>query len=313
MIAMTDAAEGTRSRADLRLGVILPSEGVGGDSGALRAFAEAVEGLGLDHLMMFDHVLGAEHRDREPPLPEGLYDETVAFREPFVTLAYLAAVTSRIELGTSVLVLPQRQTALVAKQAMEVQLLSGGRMRLAVGVGWHWVEYEGMAMPFARRGARIEEQIEVLRLLFGQDVVDFHGEFHDISRAGILPRSEVAPPIWVGGRAPAVLDRAARLADGFVTPVTGGGAVDELARLHDRLRAHGRAVEGFPVEMLVDFAAGEQDWVEQADAWAAAGGSHYTLRISDAVADYARIPRHGFDGISEYIRGLEGFVSALRG
>ena len=248
------AADQTSSR--LRIGVVLPSEGVGADPSSMRAFAEAVEGLGFDHLATFDHVLGAEHRDREPALPAGLYDETVPFHEPLVTLAFVAAVTNRIELATSVLVLPQRQTALVAKQALELQMLSGGRFRMAVGVGWNWVEYEALGVPFARRGARVEEQIEVLRLLFGEDVVDYHGDFHEVSRAGMLPRPPVPPPIWVGGRAPAVLDRAARLADGFVTPATGDAAFVQLERLHERLRAHGRSVDDFPVEMVVDFAAG---------------------------------------------------------
>ena len=296
----------------MRIGVILPSEAVGADAGAMRTFAEAVEGLGFDHLTTFDHVLGAEHRDREPPLPAGLYDETSPFHEPLVTLAFVAAVTSRIELATSVLVLPQRQTALVAKQALELQMLSGGRFRMAVGVGWNWVEYEALGIPFARRGARVEEQIEVLRLLFGEDVVDYHGDFHAVSRAGMLPRPAVPPPIWVGGRAPAVLDRAARLADGFVTPATGDAARVQLERLRERLRAHGRPVDDFPVEMVVDFAAGEREWARQAAAWAEAGGTHFTLRISDAVADHAGVERHGFTEVADYVGGLAAFASALR-
>lgn len=296
----------------LRIGAILPSEAIGTDPGSMRTFAEAVERVGLDHLMMFDHVLGAEHRDREPMLPAGLYDETDPFHEPLVTLAYIAAITTRIELGTSVLVLPQRQTALVAKQAMELQMLSGGRFRMAVGIGWNWVEYEALGVPFARRGARIEEQVEVLRLLFSEDVVNYHGNFHDIARAGMLPRPQFRPPVWMGGRAPAVLDRAARLADGFVTPATGNAALAQLKLLHERLRARGRSIDGFPVEMVVDFAVGEREWIRQATAWAEAGGTHFTLRISDAVADHAGVQRHGFKTVSEYISGIAAFASALR-
>jgi alkanesulfonate monooxygenase SsuD/methylene tetrahydromethanopterin reductase-like flavin-dependent oxidoreductase (luciferase family) len=163
------------------IGAVLPSVTLGGDRIALRDYAQAAEELGYDYIALRDHVLGASHARRDPPLPPNLYDETHAFDEPFVTLAYLGALTTRIGLTTSILVLPQRQTALVAKQATQLQLLSDGRLRLGVGVGvgWNPVEFEGMesGAAFTRRGRRIEEQIEVLERLFREPLVDFHGDW----------------------------------------------------------------------------------------------------------------------------------------
>ena len=202
----------------MRLGAVFPTSDIGSDPGAVRDFAQGVEALGLTRLVTYDHVLGAEHADREPKL-WGPYTERDAFHEPFVLFGYLAACTRTIELEVGVLVLPQRQTALVAKQAAEVAVLSGGRLRLGIGTGWNWVEYDSLGTEFGTRGARMTEQVEVLRRLWAEPVVTFEGRFHRIERAGILPRPAQTIPIWFGGSAEAQLKRAARLLEAYSRPL----------------------------------------------------------------------------------------------
>ena len=173
----------------MKAGVVYPQIELGGDTGAVKAFAQAAEDLGYDHIVIYDHVLGAVHAGREPKLT-GPYKETDPFHEPLVTYAYLAGVTKNLGLATGVIILPQRQTALFAKQAADVDLFSDGRLRLGVGVGWNWVEYDGLEMSrhFRRRGKRQEQQIALIRKLWEQPVVDHEDSDHRIDRAGILPR-----------------------------------------------------------------------------------------------------------------------------
>src|SRR6266567_8789862 len=172
----------------MKAGVVYPQIELGGDTGAVKAFAQAAEDLGYDHIVIYDHVLGAVHAGREPKLT-GPYKETDPFHEPLVTYAYLAGVTKKLELVTGVIILPQRQTALFAKQAADVDLFSEGRLRLGVGIGWNWVEYDGLEMSghFRRRGKRQEQQIALIRKLWEQPVVDHEDSDHRIDRAGILP------------------------------------------------------------------------------------------------------------------------------
>src|SRR6202034_3820371 len=205
-----------------------------------RRFAVAAEDLGFDYLLSYEHVLGAVHADRSPPL-SGPYTEHDPFHDPFVMFAYLAGITERIRFTTGILVLPQRQTALVARQPADVDLFSGGRLRLGIGVGWNHVEYEALGQDFHTRGAREEEQVELLRRLFTEPVVDFSGRFDRIDRAALVPRPTRSIPIWLGGGSEAAFDRAARLADGFI--LFGGGvdrAVGAWNRLRDRVDALGR-------------------------------------------------------------------------
>src|SRR5687767_554196 len=165
----------------MRIGVVFPQTELGGDAGAARAYAEAVEGLGYRHLLVYDHVLGADpevHKGWSGP-----YDVHTTFHEPFVLFGFLAAITSALELVTGIIILPQRQTALVAKQAAEVDLLSGGRLRLGVGIGWNAVEYEALGEDFSNRGKRSAEQIEVLRRLWSDQTVTFDGDFHKVTGA----------------------------------------------------------------------------------------------------------------------------------
>jgi probable F420-dependent oxidoreductase len=184
----------------MKTGVVYPQIELGGDTGAVKAFAQAAEDLGYDHIVIYDHVLGAVHADREPKLT-GPYKETDPFHEPLVTYAYLAGVTKNLGLATGVIILPQRQTALFAKQAADVDLFSDGRLRLGVGIGWNWVEYDGLEMSrhFRRRGKRQEQQIALIRKLWEQPVVEHEDSDHRIDRAGILPRPKRQIPIWFGG------------------------------------------------------------------------------------------------------------------
>ena len=201
----------------MKAGVVYPQIELGGDTGAVKAFAQAAEDLGYDHIVIYDHVLGAEHAGREPKLT-GPYKETDPFHEPLVTYAYLAGITKKLELVTGVIILPQRQTALFAKQAADVDLFSDGRLRLGVGVGWNWVEFDGLEMSghFRRRGKRQEQQIALIRKLWEEPVVEYEDSDHRIDRAGILPRPKRQIPIWLGGSSEAAYDRAARIGDGFL-------------------------------------------------------------------------------------------------
>ncbi|HZO63234.1 MAG TPA: LLM class F420-dependent oxidoreductase, partial [Gaiellaceae bacterium] len=215
----------------MRLGVVFPQTEIGADPGGVRAYAQGVEEIGYTHLLAYDHVLGADASSRKDWA--GPYTAEHQFHEIFVLFGYLAAVVPKLELVAGVLVLPQRQTALVAKQAAAIDVLSGGRLRLGVGLGWNHVEFEALGEEFSDRGRRSEEQIEVLRRLWTEPVVDFEGRWHRIPAAGINPLPVQRPiPIWIGGSAEAAIRRTARLADGFFPqrPLEGGWAatIDRL-------------------------------------------------------------------------------------
>ncbi len=234
----------------MRLGVVFPQTEIGPDPGAVREYAQATEELGYTHLLAYDHVLGASPRHR--PEWRG-YIDADQFHEIMVLFVYLAAVTTRLELVTGILVLPQRQTALVAKQAAEVDRLSGGRLRLGVGIGWNAVEYECLGEDFHNRGRRIEEQIAVLRALWTQPVVTFEGRWHRIREAGINPLPVQRPiPIWIGGDADPVVRRVARLAEGwFPRMAPGDEARSKLERLHTLICEAGRDPAAVGVERWV--------------------------------------------------------------
>ncbi len=287
----------------MKIGVKLPGEELADDVAAIRDFAQAAEGAGFSHLLAYDHVLGAQHADRTPALPVP-YNETTYFHEPFVLLGHLAALTSTIELATGVLILPQRQTALVAKQAAEVSILSNGRLRLGVGVGWNFVEYEALDVDFSTRGARQEEQIELLRRFWTEPVIDFDGRFHRVDRAGVLPRPHKTIPIWVGGFSDAAYHRAARVGDGFISSLRSTtGPQDDMRgivdRLHTLVAEAGRDPSTFGVDAVVPAALDAGELAEQLDAWHGAGLSHVTLYVhragdapSDTIArlgEYARV------------------------
>jgi probable F420-dependent oxidoreductase len=259
------------------IGVAYPQTELGGDPAAVGQFGTAVEQLGFAHLLTYEHVLGAVHADRTPPLT-GPYTERDPFHDPFVMFAYLAGITERIRFATGILVLPQRPTALVARQAADVDLLSGGRLRLGVGVGWNQVEYEALGQDFHTRGARQEEQIELLRQLFTEPVVDFSGRFDHIDRAALVPKPERSIPIWLGGSGEKAFDRAARLADGFI--FFGGGvdhAIDAWQRVRERVSALGRSVPDFGGDYVALSGADVDVLTREIEAWRAAGGTHVSV------------------------------------
>src|SRR3954451_4597710 len=261
----------------MKIGAVYPQTELRGDPTAVGRLGRAVEELGFDHLLAYDHVLGAVHADRERPLP-GPYTEHDPFHDPFVMFGYLAGLTERIGFVTGVLVLPQRQTALVARQAADVDLLSGGRLRLGVGVGWNHVEYEALGYRFRGRGRRQEEQIDVLRRLFTEPVVDFTGNFHRIDRASLNPKPVRPVPIWLGGSSDAAFDRAARLADGFI--FFGGGAdhtIDAWDKMRARLDRLDRTVADFGADWVALPDGGVDTVRAEVDAWCDAGGTHISL------------------------------------
>ena len=271
------------------VGVVFPTMEIGNDPAVIRDFAQAAEGLSYDHLTFEEHVLGAD--PERPggwtygPMGNGRPGVTkdASIHEPFVLAGYLAAVTARIGLATGVLVLPQRQTALVAKQVAELDILSGGRVRLGVGVGWNPVEFEGLGVEFRTRGRRQEEQIPLLRRLWSEEVIDFQGEFHRLDRAGLNPLPGRRIPIWVGGRTDAALDRAARLADGYI-PLglqPGDEARALVEGLHRALQAAGRSPAEFGLEGWTRVATGSpDDWGRQLEQWRELGATHVTVRVA---------------------------------
>jgi probable F420-dependent oxidoreductase len=263
----------------MQIGVVYPQTELRGDPTAVRRIGKAVEDLGFDHLLAYDHVLGAVRADRTPPLT-GPYTEDDPFHDPFVMFGYLAGITERIGFATGILILPQRQTALVARQAADVDLLSGGRLRLGVGVGWNFVEYEALGQDFHTRGARQEEQIGLLRRLFNEPVVAFSGRFDRVDRAALVPRPARTIPIWLGGYGEAAFERAARLADGFMF-VGGRGvgqAVDNWTALRGRVRDLGRPADEFGADYLVaPGAGGVAGLPAQIDTWREAGGTHVSV------------------------------------
>ncbi|MBV9996161.1 MAG: LLM class F420-dependent oxidoreductase [Caulobacteraceae bacterium] len=264
----------------MRIGCTFPQSDIGNDPVAIRDFAQAAEALGYTHIMIYDHVLGAVHEGRDPPLT-GPYTENSPFHEPMVTYGFLAAVTSKIELCTGIVILPQRQTALVAKQAAEVDILSGGRLRLGVGTGWNPVEYEGLGMGWEDRGDRYEEQIALVRRLWDEPVIDFRGKFHRIDRAGILPRPSRRIPIWMGGAHDRVLRRAARLADGFMFSRGGPRSLESARQVRDYVAAEGRDASKFGVEGILNYSDGPDLWAERLESWRQAGASHACVRTMD--------------------------------
>ena len=262
----------------MKLGVIFPQTEIGSDPIAVRDFAQAAESLGYEHMRVLEHVLGADASKRASW--EGSFSHTDTFHETFVLFGYLAGLTEKIQMTTGILILPQRQTALVAKQAAAVDVLTGGRLRLGIGVGWNDVEYEALGEDFSNRGRRCEEQIELLRALWTQDVVDFHGRYHQVTHAGINPLPVQRPiPLWLGGDAPQVLRRIGRLGDGWFPNFEPDSAGQEMiAQMHEHARAAGRDPGAIGIEGRVNFAQGDPDaWNRAAAAWDEAGASHLSF------------------------------------
>lgn len=267
----------------MKLGVVFPQTEIGADPAVVRDYVQTAEGVGYESLVIYDHVLGAN--PERPGGWNGPYTHQHNFHEPFVLFGYLAALTQQIELVTGVLVLPQRQTALVAKQAAEVDVLSGGRLRLGVGVGWNAVEYTALGENFNNRGQRIEEQVILLRRLWTEPLVNFEGKFHQIPDAGLKPLPNQRPiPIWFGGSADAVLRRIARIGDGWM-PNSGNieNTQAKLKVLQGYLEEAGRDPQTFGLDVRVNFKQVDpQDWPGEIERWRAIGTTHLSVNTMGA-------------------------------
>jgi len=293
----------------MEFGVVFPQTEIGTDPGAIAALAQAAEDLGFAHLLVYDHVLGAVPRGGDW---HG-YTYKDPFHEPLVLFGYLAGVTTRLVLATGILILPQRQTALVAKQAAEVDILSRGRLRLGVGVGWNTVEYEALGENFRRRGARLEEQIAVLRALWSSEFVTFTGRFHRIIEAGINPLPVQRPiPIWFGGESETAMHRIARLGDGWIPggtlrtpharhPQVPGGYPAMVARFREYLREAGRPADAVALERRVAVTAGPEKWASTVEEWRQIGGTHVSLSTMNA----------GFLSPDQHITAMRRFREAV--
>ena len=260
----------------MQLNAFFPSLDIGTDPAKIRDWAQAAEDLGYAYIEVPDHVFGAKARDGWVPL----YNEKDPFHETFVTLGFLAAVTRTIGLATGILIAPQRQTGVIAKQAAEVDLLSGGRLRLGIGVGWNHVEYEALGADWKTRGVRQAEQVEVLRRLWSEDLVTFNGRFHHLDDVSIVPPPVQRPiPIWFGGSSDAAVTRAARLGDGWM-PIMAPDAQAEqkLAALREQLKSFGRDPESFGIEGWLRMRGPDpQDWAAAADGWRRLGADMVML------------------------------------
>jgi probable F420-dependent oxidoreductase len=233
----------------MKIGVVFPQTEIGSDPAAAAAYATTAESLGYSHLLAYDHVLGANTASR--PDWQGPYTMNSMFQEPLVLFSYLAGLTKSIELVTGVIILPQRQTALVAKQAACVDVLSGGRLRLGVGTGWNEVEYEALGENFKNRGRRSEEQIDLLRRLWKDEAISFDGEWHKVTDAGLNPLpAKRHIPIWLGGLAPAVIDRVGRIADGWF-PFVNKNLASQIKQVHEVAKTAGRDPADIGIECIV--------------------------------------------------------------
>lgn len=286
----------------MKIGVVFPQIEFGSDPAAIRDYAQTAETLGYTHILAYDHILGAN-----PDRPEGWqgpYTYQNPFHEPFTLFSYMSALTSRVEFVTGILILPQRETALVAKQAAEVDVLSNGRFRLGIGNGWNKVEYTAMNMDFHTRGKRIEEQVDVLRQLWTRDLVTYQGQWHTIPDAGLNPLPVQRPiPIWFGGHADAVLERIGRLGDGwFPNYRSTTAAQPSLEKLAQYLEANGRSLADIGIEPRLSYGDGRADeWQQVLAEWQAVGATHLTLNTMYL----------GFDTPQKHIAAITKFAEAI--
>ena len=284
----------------MRIGAVLPQTEIGADPGAVKAYAQAVEELGFDHILTFDHVLGGNAATHDL---KGPYKHTDSFHELFVLYGFLAAITQKIELTSGIIILPQRQTALVAKQAAAIDILSQGRLRLGIGVGWNDVEYEALGMNFADRGKRSEEQIEVMRALWCNELITYEGKWHKITDAGMNPLPPQQPiPIWIGGHADAVMRRVARIGDGWfpIFQLDDAGKA-ELGKFRGYIEEAGRDPADVGIESFNTVAGTTPDqWAASAKAWKENGATHISANTMNA----------GFSSLDEHIDALRRFKEA---
>jgi probable F420-dependent oxidoreductase len=284
----------------MQIGVVFPQTEIGPDVGAVRAYGERAEQLGFRHLLAYDHVLGAD-----PAVHEGWsgpYDLSTTFHEPLVLFGYLAAIT-KLELVTGIIILPQRQTALVAKQAAEVDLLTDGRFRLGIGLGWNRVEYEALGKDFATRGRRSDEQVELMRRLWTEQSVTFEGSDDRVTGAGLAPLPVQRPiPVWFGAQSPAAYRRAGRLGDGWFPQVQPGPKLDEARGVVEQAAAEaGRDPAAIGMEGRVTFTGDVDDLTARTGSWEQAGASHLSVNTMST----------GLVGVDQHLAALELAAEAL--
>ena len=290
----------------MQIGAVYPQTELDTDPETVSTFVTTVEDRGYDFLLCYDHVVGANPDD---PTFDGPFDNDDALHEPLTLFAHLAAVTDSIRLVTGILILPQRQTALAAKQTATVDVLCDGRLRLGVGVGWNEREYAALGVDFGDRGPRIEEQLEVLRRLWTEEAVWFDGRWHHLPNVGINPRPVQRPiPVWMGGEAPPVLERVGRLADGWIPPgrfATLEAPIEEAAERVESIRAHARDAGRDPDELrIVARVEPTEDataWVERIGEWRALGATHVAI---DAVGTDRTVEEH-LDLVDRFARRME--------
>lgn len=285
----------------MRLNAQFPTRDIGSDPIKMRDWAQAAEDLGFAYIEVPDHVFGATARDGWTPL----YNESDPFHETFTTLAFLAAVTKTIRLSSGVLILPQRQTGVVAKQAAQVDILSGGRLRLGIGVGWNHVEYEALGTEWKTRGARQAEQVKVLRKLWTEELVTFSGRFHELREVNIMPPPVQRPiPIWFGGSSDAVAKRAAELGDGWMPIIPPDEQAEaKLATLRAHLKAFGRDPATFGIEGWIRMNERDpQRWAAAADGWRKLGAEMVML-----------YPMYRMESFDEQIETLRRFKEVAEG
>ncbi|MXY45360.1 MAG: LLM class F420-dependent oxidoreductase [Dehalococcoidia bacterium] len=289
----------------MQIGVVFPQLEIGNDPVAIRDYAQAAESLGYDHLLVYDHVLGANRETHE--WLRGPYRHPDTFHEPFVLFGYLAGLTQKIELVTGILILPQRQTALVAKQAAEVDVLSKGRLRLGIGIGWNSVEYEALNEDFTNRGRRSEEQIEVMRALWTNDLVTFKGRWHTITDAGINPLPVQRPiPIWFGGYDDRVLRRIGRIGDGWIIAGGGNTPTQKTTSAVERVKGYtqdaGRDPSAMGFEKVIGYGDATVDkGIDTVREWEDAGVTHLSLNTMNS----------GLATPSDHITAIRRFREAL--
>ena len=287
----------------MKYGVVFPQTEIGADPAVIKDYAQTAEALGYDYLLVFDHVLGA-NPDR-PGGWNGPYTYQDMFHEPFVLFGYLAGLTQTLELVTGILILPQRQTVLVAKQAAEVDVLSGGRLRLGVGLGWNQVEFEALGCEFGSRGRRIEEQVELMRQLWTKPLVTFEGSDLTVHDAGLNPLPVQRPiPIWFGGYAEAALRRMARYGDGWLSGsrLPDDSAKGMIEQLHRHLVAAGRDPESFGLDAWITIGNHPQaEWAELAERWHQLGATHVAVNTM----------RAGFTSPGQHLEAIRRFKAEV--
>ncbi|WP_204804858.1 LLM class F420-dependent oxidoreductase [Mycobacterium riyadhense] len=284
----------------MRIGVVFPQTELGGDPAVVRAYGQAVEELGFTHILAYDHVVGAD-----PDIHQGWwgpYNIDSTFHEPFVMFGYLAAITS-LELVSGVIILPQRQAVLVAKQAAEVDLLTGGRFRLGIGLGWNAVEYEALGETFSNRGRRSEEQVAVMRKLWTERSVTFNGKYHTVTGAGLAPLPTQRPiPVWFGAASDRAYERAGRLGDGWFPMMEPGPGLDyALEQVARAATASGRDANDLGMEGRVSWTGDADKIAADIAAWKAAGATHVSVNTMKA----------GLANVDDHLAALERVAAGL--